>query len=50
MLNKSIGQFGGLGKIDEWLFPAGTTHLSLGPGLNAAGSVTMDDIGLFGNG
>jgi hypothetical protein len=30
--------------------PAGTTHIVVGPGLNGVGSMTMDDIGLFGNG
>jgi peptidoglycan/xylan/chitin deacetylase (PgdA/CDA1 family) len=30
--------------------PAGATALSVGPGLNTTGSVTMDDLGLFANG
>ena len=30
--------------------PAGATHVSVGVGLNMAGSVTTDDYGLFGNG
>ena len=30
--------------------PAGATALSVGPGLIGAGSVTIDDLGLFSNG